>query len=87
MSDKTLPYDPIWSALNEIGTLSEAIEHTCLMAIQSRDECNPEYALYLIRNAAQTIGLIADHCIGGDMRGDATKWFHLPDMEKSGSDS
>ncbi len=81
-SSKTLPYKPVWEICCNIGGLARGISSSCTLIISDDPNVDPVVQALLIRNAADTIGLMADHCIDGDMQGDAANWLGLPDMKE-----
>ncbi len=88
MSKASLPYDAVHTVCQEIGILAEAIEAGCMSALTNEDDSgfNEHQNLWLMHNAARTIGLIADHCIGGQMRG-TEGWLGLPNMDNQEGES
>lgn len=87
--NKTLPYDAVNSVCVEIGTLAQAIESACVSMNMGGEE-NPifqaDQVMWMAANAARTIGHMADHLTGYDMRG-PNQWLGLPNIEQSGGES
>lgn len=84
MSNKVLSYDSVSDVCQSIANLSQSISGVCSRMAGDHPGNGPlSHQLTLLENAADTIGLMADHIIDGDMRGGAQQWFDLPPMKEA----
>lgn len=79
---RSIDYSALNKICNQVQLLALSISRRCEdleMDLDPRGGYGAD--ITLIRNAANTIGLLADHCLDYNYRGDATYWLDLPKMK------